>query len=177
MIEAQQTADSGGDAAFENVTRLTARGCTVHLLMRSVPRTRRAFYQRVADDARARIWPVPTTIERIEPMAAGGARLPLSAQGIPGTLEVRGLFVRIGVEPQLPDLPESPARDEEGYLITDMDQRTSIERLWAIGDVSAHPLRGIVTSAGAGARAALSVARELGAFDLTDLLDGPPPNP
>ncbi len=44
---------------------------------------------------------------------------------------------------------------ESGYIVADEDQKTSVEGVWAAGDVSDWTYRQIATSVGAGCKAAL----------------------
>ncbi|HSR29108.1 MAG TPA: FAD-dependent oxidoreductase, partial [Anaerolineae bacterium] len=44
---------------------------------------------------------------------------------------------------------------DSGYVVADDDQRTSVEGLWAAGDVCDWTYRQIATSVGAGCKAAL----------------------
>ena len=54
-------------------------------------------------------------------------------------------------------------------LIIEVDgsQRTSHPRMFAAGDITADPMRAIVASASEAAKAALAIAKELGAYTLT----------
>lgn len=158
----------GGDAAFEGAMILAQHDCRVHLLLRSRPKARRAFVGAAREDERITTWPIPTTVSRVEPVEGGErVRLELDRGDEPAELEVSGLFLRVGVEPVCPAIAPEPERDEDGHLIVDADQRTSVPRLLAAGDITAHPLRSIVSAAAGGARAALATAHELGAFGVT----------
>lgn len=152
----------GGDAALEGALILARHDCTVHLLCRSAPTAARpSFVEQAREHPRVIIAPIPTTVESMEERAHG-ARLHLMTQAQPGTLDVRKVFVRIGVEPTLPPLSHHPTLNAKGYVVVDADQRSSLERVFAVGDLSAHPLQAVVKAAGDGARAAHAVARAAG---------------
>lgn len=149
----------GGDAALEGALILARHGCTVHLLCRSAPvGARPSFVQEAHAHPLITCWPIPTTVDAIE-HREHGAHVHLTTQGRAQQLDVHMLFIRIGVEPTMPPLSTTPTLNTRGHIVVDNDQRTSLERLFAVGDLSAHPLQAVVKAAGDGARAAHAVAR------------------
>lgn len=152
----------GGDAALEGALILARHGCTVHLLCRSAPTgARPSFVEQAGQHPRVRMWPIPTVVEALEPHS-DSVRARLLTQARAHQLDVHAVFVRIGVEPVLPALSVTPALDARGYVQVDADQRSTLEPIFAVGDLSAHPLQAIVKAAGDGARAAHAVARQAG---------------
>ena len=75
--------------------------------------------------------------------------------------EVLGLFVFAGVEPESGLLRGLTALDERGYVLTDRQQKTSIDGLYAAGDVCAKELRQVVTAVSDGAGETLARLRQL----------------
>lgn len=69
-------------------------------------------------------------------------------------LAVDGVFVSIGRVPATELVRDQLSLDADGYLIADESTRTSIEGVYAIGDVRQKPLRQIVTATADGATAA-----------------------
>ena len=69
----------------------------------------------------------------------------------------QGVFIAIGYVPNTGILDGQVEMTDNGYIITDEDQRTSVEGVWAAGDVSDWIYRQIATSVGAGCKAALQV--------------------
>lgn len=155
----------GGDAGFENALILADHHhCHVTILLRhDTLRARTDFVARARAHPRILIHPAPSHVESITPSPLG-ARLRLSTQGRPQTLDVAALFVRIGVEPVLPHITPAPTTDAEGFLVTNDRQHTSVEGLFAAGDITHHRLRAIATATGHGATAAHSATRHLGRF-------------
>jgi thioredoxin reductase (NADPH) len=150
----------GGDAALEGALQLARRDADVHLLLRSEPtRARPQFVEPVEDHPRIFIHPIPTTVERIDPLPnPRGCRLQLDTRGERADLEVACLFVRIGVDPAYPAIDPEPDSDPRGHLIVDKRQRTSVDRLLACGEVTDTELPSIAVSVGDGATAARTAA-------------------
>ena len=70
-----------------------------------------------------------------------------------------GVFVFAGYEPAT-DLVKGLAEcDAQGYVVTDRNQKTTCEGLYAAGDVCIKPLRQVVTAVGDGALAATELER------------------
>lgn len=69
-------------------------------------------------------------------------------------LPVDGVFISIGRDPITALFKEQLALDENGYIIADETTKTSIDGVFAAGDVRTKPLRQIVTATGDGATAA-----------------------
>lgn len=145
----------GGDAAFENALILANHAKSVILLLRSARiRARQAFQKRVKKHSHIQIYPHPAEVTRIDP-TADGCRLHLDTPGPANTLDVAGLFVRIGVEAVLPDVAVATDR---GFVCVDTAQATNLDGIFAAGDITNAPLRSVATAVGDGATAARGVA-------------------
>lgn len=72
-----------------------------------------------------------------------------------------GLFIFIGHFPNSKFLEGKLAMDEEGYVITDELMRTSVEGVFAAGEIQDPHYRQISTSVGQGASAAIQLERWL----------------
>jgi len=70
-----------------------------------------------------------------------------------------GVFIYIGANPATGFLEGAVKLDESGYIIADELMRTSVEGVFAVGDVRATSLRQIITAASDGAVAAVSAER------------------
>jgi thioredoxin reductase (NADPH) len=71
-------------------------------------------------------------------------------------LLVDGVFVQIGEAPNSQLAKEAWVEvDEDGYIIVDIRQRTSIAGVYAAGDVTNHPVKQVGTAVGQGITAAL----------------------
>lgn len=69
------------------------------------------------------------------------------------------VFIYIGYSPSTEFLGDDVDLDEQGYIITDQEMRTSVPGLFAAGDVRADNLAQVSSAVGEGARAAVA-ARE-----------------
>ncbi len=72
-----------------------------------------------------------------------------------------GVFVYIGLIPNTQLFRDQLALDQDGYIITDKQQRTSVEGVFAAGDVQDPWFRQAVIAAGSGAAAAIEAERFL----------------
>jgi thioredoxin reductase (NADPH) len=149
----------GGDAAVENALLLTDVCPTVTLVHRGKKlRARREFIEQLQSTHCITVFTesVLTRImgnERVEAVEIK------RAQALkPFQLAVRGVLIRIGVEPITDLFREQLETDERGYIVVNSQQETNVSMVFAIGDVS-NPVAPTINSAtGAGATAAKVIA-------------------
>jgi thioredoxin reductase (NADPH) len=94
-----------------------------------------------------------------------GVRLKSTADGSTKELQLAGVFIAIGHKPNT-DLFQSQLEMRDGYLVIQGGSEgnataTSIEGVFAAGDVADHVYRQAITSAGAGCMAALDAEKYL----------------
>jgi thioredoxin reductase (NADPH) len=152
----------GGDAAAENALLLAERCATVTLVHRGKSLSaRREFVERVRGDHRVTVFTETTLrgvygserVESVEILRAGALK--------PMRMAVRGVLIRVGVEPNSEPFRGQVDTDARGYVVTDARQETSAEMVFAVGDIS-NPLAPTVSGAtGAGATAAKVIASRL----------------
>ena len=66
-------------------------------------------------------------------------------------LAVDGVFPYIGITPNVENISGQVTQDKAGFIITDETMKTSIDGVFAIGDVRKTPLRQVITAASDGA--------------------------
>jgi thioredoxin reductase (NADPH) len=152
----------GGDAAAENALLLAEVCPTVTLVHRSKKlRARREFVEQLQTNHC-----ITTFIESEVTRILGGHEL--EAVEIrrrdalkPFQMAVRGVLIRIGVEPNTDLFRGQLQLDEKGYVLITNQHETSVSNVFAIGDVS-NPLAPTISGAtGAGATAAKIIASRL----------------
>jgi thioredoxin reductase (NADPH) len=93
-----------------------------------------------------------------------GVRLVDTETGETSTLELDGLFVAIGHNPNTDLVKGQLDLDDNGYVITAANStETSVPGVFASGDVQDHIFRQAITAAGSGCMAAIEAERWLAA--------------
>ena len=70
-----------------------------------------------------------------------------------------GVFVFVGYAPETDLVKDFAELNEQGYIITDKSQKTSVDGLYAAGDICIKPLRQVVTATSDGALAATELEK------------------
>lgn len=152
----------GGDAAVENALLLGESCATVTLVHRGKKlRARREFAERVQPNHRITVFTESvvtrimgdTEVEAVEIHRKGGLK--------PFQLAVRGVLIRIGVEPNTELFRDQLQVDEHGYVGVNSEQETSVPMVFAVGDVSNRLAPTISSATGAGATAAKVISSRL----------------
>lgn len=68
-------------------------------------------------------------------------------------LQIDGIFPYIGITPNTDGINGQLSQDAKGFIVTDETMQTSIEGVFAVGDVRTTPLRQVITAAADGATA------------------------
>ena len=76
-------------------------------------------------------------------------------------LQVNGVFPYIGMTPNIESISGQLEQDANGFIITDETMRTSVEGVYAVGDVRKTPLRQVITAAADGAVGAVYAVKYL----------------
>ncbi len=77
-------------------------------------------------------------------------------------LPLDGIFIAVGMLPETDWVPEEVRKDEKGYVVAGEEGITSVEGVYAAGDLRTKALRQIVTAVSDGANAAIRAATDLG---------------
>ncbi|MDQ2923888.1 MAG: FAD-dependent oxidoreductase, partial [Candidatus Dormibacteraeota bacterium] len=73
-------------------------------------------------------------------------------------LSVGGVFIFIGFVPNSGLFKVHVNHDDAGYIVTDRNMQTSVEGVWAVGDVRAQLTKQIATAVGDGTTAAVAAS-------------------
>ncbi|HCF3886925.1 TPA: thioredoxin-disulfide reductase [Pseudomonas aeruginosa] len=160
----------GGNTAVEEALYLANIAKEVHLIhRRDKLRSEKILQDKLFDKAEngnVRLhW--NTTLDEVLGDASGvtGVRLKSTIDGSTSELSLAGVFIAIGHKPNT-DLFQGQLEMRDGYLrihggSEGNDTQTSIEGVFAAGDVADHVYRQAITSAGAGCMAALDAEKYL----------------
>jgi thioredoxin reductase (NADPH) len=148
----------GGDSAMEESTFLTrfARSVTV-VHRRDEFRASKIMLERARNNEKIR-WRTGVTVDRV-----------LGENGVTGlelsdgsTLEATGMFVAVGHDPRSELVRGQVETDAEGYVLVKAPSTvTSVDGVFAAGDLVDHTYRQAVTAAGTGCAAAIDAERWL----------------
>jgi len=157
----------GGDSAVEEAVYLTKKAKKVTVLVRrDVLRASRANAKRLTAHPKVEVKFNTNPVEIIgEDKPRGvmtGLKVKNNQTGKEETLEAKGLFYAVGHDPATSLFKGQLDMDEDGYLITEPGRcLTSVEGVFAAGDVQDKRYRQAVTSAGSGCIAALEAEKWL----------------
>ncbi|NJO74890.1 MAG: thioredoxin-disulfide reductase [Leptolyngbyaceae cyanobacterium RM1_406_9] len=154
----------GGDSAAEEAVYLTKYGSHVHLLVRSDKmRASKAMQDRVLSNSKITVhWNTETLDVFGEEDHMKGVKIRNAQTGEEGELHVRGLFYAIGHTPNTSLFAGQLELDDVGYIVTQPGSvETSVEGVYAAGDVQDHEFRQAITAAGTGCMAAMLAERWL----------------
>jgi thioredoxin reductase (NADPH) len=153
----------GGDSAMEEATFLTKFARSVTLVHRREEfRASRIMLDRARANDKIRFM-TNTTVEAVEGSdTVTGLRLRDVVSGAESRLAVTGMFVAIGHDPRSELVRGVLEVDSEGYvLVQGRSTATSIEGVFACGDLVDRTYRQAITAAGSGCAAAIDAERWL----------------
>lgn len=154
----------GGDSACEEATFLTKFASKVYLIhRRDELRASKIMAQRALDHEKIEpIW--NSTIKEYITNDKGdiqGVLLENTQDGSTSELEVEGVFMAIGHTPNSSFLNGLVETDDQGYILQKHGTLTSVDGIYAAGDISDTEYRQAITAAGQGCAAAIEVERWL----------------
>jgi len=150
----------GGDSALDEAAVLAREASRV-----------RIFHRGAAFDAQQAIINKVAAIPNIEPVFNTQVEEILGEDGVAGVRvrdlitgetrieEVAGVFIFVGLEPNTAFLRGVLELDGSGHIRTDIMMRTSVEGVFAAGDIRQSSVAQLVSAAGDGATAAIAAYR------------------
>ena len=159
----------GGDTAFEEATYLTRFATKVHLLhRRDTFRASKIMVDRAIAHPKIEIHPNVAVEEVIGAEKVRGVKLKDTQTGDLSDLDIEGLFIAIGYEPNTAAFRDWLEVDEKGYLVIRDETHSKIDGVFIAGDVHDHRYRQAVTAAADGCKAAIDAERWLEAQGITE---------
>ena len=156
----------GGDSAAEESTYLTKFASRVHVLVRRDElRASAVMQKRMLENPKVQMhW--NTEVDEVvgdDERGVTGIRAHSNRNGDKSTIDSSGLFVAIGHRPNTAFLRGQLQTDENGFIKLTKPQQThtSVEGVFAAGDVADPTYKQAVTAAGMGCKAALDAERWL----------------
>lgn len=145
----------GGNSAVTDALYLSHLASKVYLIhRRDALRADRVYQQRLGQQQNLEILWNTTVEELLAEEQLTGVRLRSTVDGTTSVLSCDGLFVSIGRKPITEFLDSQLALNEQGYIIADESTCTSLDGVFAAGDVRTKDLRQVVTAVADGAVAA-----------------------
>jgi thioredoxin reductase (NADPH) len=127
----------GGDAALQEALHLADYASRITLVTRGEGlRARQGYVARAEANPKFTFRRSTNVLEILGSDSVEGVRL-APAGGGSEVLDCAGVFVLIGIEPNVSYLPNGIERDAGGYVVTDANYRTSVPGIYAIGAVRA----------------------------------------
>ena len=155
----------GGDSALEEANFLTKFASSVSVIhRRDQLRASKIMQDRaLANDKIDFIWN-STVVDVKGETKVDGIRLRDTQTGEERDLDVTGLFVAIGHQPNTGLFKGQLTMEDNGYLVTGLGEgqtSTNVSGVFACGDVQDHTYRQAITAAGSGCMAAIDAERWL----------------
>jgi len=154
----------GGDTAMEEATFLTKFAKSVTIIhRRNEFRATKIMLDRAHANEKIRFL-TPYVIDEVHDMdkkSVEHINLRNVATNEISTMDVSGVFVAIGHDPNTKIFKGQLNMDDAGYLITHDGSKTNVEGVFAAGDVQDHHYRQAVTAAGSGCMAAMDAEKFL----------------
>ena len=153
----------GGDTAVEEATHLTKFGTEVIVVhRRDTLRASKIMQQRLLSHPKIRMQWSAVAEEALGDDALKSVRIRNVKSNETNVIEAEGLFYAIGHVPNTSFLDGQLELDDTGYIVTTPGTtQTSVEGVFAAGDVQDKVWRQAVTAAGTGCMAALEAERFL----------------
>jgi thioredoxin reductase (NADPH) len=152
----------GGDAAFENALMLSEKAKKVFVVHRRDEfSAREEFFRNARGKANIEF----VLNSRVREIAGNTTVTAVDVQdtlsGTVSRVDTDAVLIRIGVEPNNEVFREQLACDAKGYILVDNRCRTSVENVYAVGDIASPVSPTISTAVGMAATAVKAIKRRL----------------
>jgi len=161
----------GGDSAMEEATFLTRFAHSVTVVHRREEfRSSRIMLQRAQANDKIQFRTNAAVLEVLGDTTVRGLRLRDTDTGAESTLDVDAMFVAVGHDPRSALVRGQVDLDDAGYVrVAHHSTATSVDGVFAAGDLVDHTYRQAITAAGTGCSAAIDAERWLAEHSGGDL--------
>lgn len=159
----KEVVTAGGDSAMEEATFLTkfARSVTI-VHRREEFRASKIMLERARANDKIRFLTNTTVVAVDGDTTVTGLRVRNALTGQESTLAVTGVFIAVGHDPRSELVRGAVHLDSEGYVaVRGRTTATSVDGVFAAGDLVDHSYRQAITAAGSGCAAAIDAERWL----------------
>jgi len=147
----------GGDTAITDALELAQHCRKVHIIhRRDQLRATKALQEKAFSHPRIELLWDTVVHEIVGDKMLRSLHLRNVETGQSSDLEVDGVFVAVGLNPNSQVFSQLVPLDESGFIVTDELMRTSAPGIFAAGDIRHDSFRQVITAAGDGAGAAMS---------------------
>ena len=154
----------GGNSAVQEAIFLTRFTTHIDLLVRSTLKASDVLkqdLQKLVDEDKITVH-LSTTTDEIVGKDKFVTGIKVTSDGEPVELELDGVFVFVGLDPNSQFLLSTPVEiDDVGFVVTDQNLMTNMPGVFAAGDIRSGATMQIASAAGEGATAALKIREYL----------------
>lgn len=152
----------GGNSALEEALYLTRFARKVFLIHRRDEfRADRIIQKRVFDNKKIELVLSSSPLEVLGDKKVTGLKIKNLKTDKSKDLKLDGVFPYIGLEPNSHLFSSQIKLDSSGFIETDNSMKTSVEGVYAVGDVRNTPLRQVITAVSDGAIAGVEASKYL----------------
>ena len=152
----------GGDSCMEEATFLTKFASKVHIIHRREEfRASKIMQERALNNEKITVHWNSTVLDIKGDQKVQQVILKDTKTGEEVSMDMAGVFVAIGHEPNTGLFKDQLDLDENGYIVLSKSTQTSVDGVFSAGDVHDHRYRQAVTAAGYGCMAAIDVDKYL----------------
>ena len=152
----------GGDSCMEEATFLTKFASKVHIIHRRDEfRASKIMQERALNNEKIAVHWNSTVLDIKGDQKVQQVILKDTKTGEETSVDMAGVFVAIGHEPNTELFKDQLELDQNGYIVLNKNTQTSVDGVFSAGDVHDHRYRQAVTAAGYGCMAAIDVDKYL----------------
>ena len=152
----------GGNSALEEALYLTRHAKKVYLIHRRDNfRADKTIQDRIFENKKIELVLDSVVEEILADEKVQAVKIKNTKNDKKAEIKIDGIFPYIGLEPNIELFGAQLKLDESGFILTDVTMKTSINGVYAVGDVRKTPLRQVITAVSDGAIAGVEAAKYL----------------